>query len=306
MSLKNGKAADEQGITIEHLKYGGQPVIKIIVKLVNFIFQHINLPSNLKKWYMLSSIQKTRANQKSCTLQYGSKTEHLFTLNGQPLQNSVKATHLGIDHDVNSKYGVKDCVPNRIQTARKTVYALMGAGLHGLNGLNPKVSMHLVKIYVLPRLLYGLDSIILSVSDMKLLSVYYTKLLKQIHHLSKHTATYAVYLLLGQIPVEAELHKRMLNFFGNIIRNHGSVERDVAIRQLAVMPRDSNSWFVKIIDLTEQYGLPSPHDLINVPPGKIEWKNIENPTMSGIIEELSLLIQLCIKAILEIKCVSRG
>ncbi|CAC5399384.1 unnamed protein product [Mytilus coruscus] len=61
------------------------------------------------------------SSQKSCTLQYGSKTEHLFTLNGQPLQNSIKATHLGIDHDVNSKYGVKDCVPSRIQTARKTV-----------------------------------------------------------------------------------------------------------------------------------------------------------------------------------------
>ncbi|CAG2203788.1 unnamed protein product [Mytilus edulis] len=195
--------------------------------------------------------------------------------------SSVKATHLGIDHDVNSKYGVKDCVPNRIQTARKTVYALMGAGLHGLNGLNPKVSMHLVKIYVLPRLLYGLDSIILSVSDMKLLSVYYTKLLKQIQHLPERTSTSAVYLLLGQIPVEAELHKRMLNFFGNIIRNHGSVERDVAIRQLAVMPRDSNSWFVKIIDLTEQYGLPSPHDLINVPPGKIEWKNIVRKSISS-------------------------
>ncbi|CAC5422477.1 unnamed protein product [Mytilus coruscus] len=79
----------------------------------------------------------------------------------------------------------------------------------------------------------------------------------------ERTATSAVYLLLGQIPVEAELHKRMLNFFGNIIRNHGSDERDVAIRQLAVMPRDSNSWFVKIVELTEQYGLPSPLD---VPP----------------------------------------
>ncbi|CAC5399383.1 unnamed protein product [Mytilus coruscus] len=48
MSFKNGKAADEQGSTIEHLKYGGQPIVKIIVKLVNFIFQHINLPSDLK------------------------------------------------------------------------------------------------------------------------------------------------------------------------------------------------------------------------------------------------------------------
>ena len=127
--------------------------------------------------------------------------------------SSVKATHLGIDHDVNSKHGVKDCVPYRIQTARKTVYAFMGAGFHRLNGLNPKVFMHLVNIYVLPRLLYGLDSIILSVSYMKLLSVYYTMLLRQIQHLPERTATCAVYLLLGQIPVEAELHKRMLNFF---------------------------------------------------------------------------------------------
>ncbi|CAC5399385.1 unnamed protein product [Mytilus coruscus] len=116
---------------------------------------------------------------------------------------------------------------------------------------------------------------------MKLLSVYYTKLLKQIQHLPERTATSDVYLLLGQIPVEAELHKRMLNFFGNIIRNHGSVEREVAVRQLAVMPRDSDSWFVKIVDLTEQYGLPSPHDLIYVPPGKIEWKNIVRKTISS-------------------------
>jgi hypothetical protein len=42
-------------------------------------------------------------------------------------------------------------------TARRTVFALMGAGLHGLNGVNPKVAIHLIQIYVMPRLLYGLE-----------------------------------------------------------------------------------------------------------------------------------------------------
>jgi hypothetical protein len=46
----------------------------------------------------------------------------------------------------------KETVENRIVTARKTVFALMGAGLHGLNGVNPKISIHLVQTYVTPRL----------------------------------------------------------------------------------------------------------------------------------------------------------
>jgi hypothetical protein len=31
-----------------------------------------------------------------------------------------------------------------IQIAIRTVYALMGAGLHGLSGLNPRASIHMI------------------------------------------------------------------------------------------------------------------------------------------------------------------
>jgi hypothetical protein len=48
VSFKNGKAADEHGITIEHLKYGGQPIVQQVTKLVNCIFENHYLPSNLK------------------------------------------------------------------------------------------------------------------------------------------------------------------------------------------------------------------------------------------------------------------
>ena len=76
----------------------------------------------------------------------------------------------------------KHVVGERIITARRTVCALMGAGLHGLNGVNPSVSAHCIRIYVLPRLLYGLDVIRLTRSDLKNLEAYYLKLLKQIQH----------------------------------------------------------------------------------------------------------------------------
>ena len=50
--------------------------------------------------------------------------------------------------------------------------------------------------------------------------------------MSDRTANAATDLLLGRIPVEGVLHKRILITFGNIIRNINSVERDIAYRQL--------------------------------------------------------------------------
>jgi hypothetical protein len=110
----------------------------------------------------------------------------------------------------------------------------MGAGLHGLNGVNPKVSIHLLQTYVTPRLLYGLEILSLTLGDIRNPELYFKKLQKQIQHLSDLTANAATYLLLGRIPVEGVLHKRILITFGNIIRNINSVEKDIAFRQLAL------------------------------------------------------------------------
>jgi hypothetical protein len=58
-----------------------------------------------------------------------------------------------------------------------TEHALMSAGLHGLSGLNPRASIHLINCYVIPRFLYGLDVIQLTASDVKNLNVYFNKLI---------------------------------------------------------------------------------------------------------------------------------
>ena len=68
----------------------------------------------------------------------------------------------------------------------------MGAGLHGENGGNPRVSLPLWKTYVLPRLTVGLDVLTLSNSEIRKLNQFHKKILKQIMHLHERTADTAV------------------------------------------------------------------------------------------------------------------
>jgi hypothetical protein len=128
------------------------------------------------------------SDQKSCVLKIRDKTQFTWTMNDKNLNMPSNATHLGIKRDTSSKFGVKQVVPNRIRTACKTVFALMGAGLYGMNGINPMVSIHMIRCFVLPRLLYGLDVIRLTKTDIKNLSTYYVQLLKQIQHLPVRTS----------------------------------------------------------------------------------------------------------------------
>ena len=121
--------------------------------------------------------------------------------------------HLGIIREYNSKLSNEILIEERIKTARCTVYALMGAGLHGLNGVNPEVSISMWQTYVRPRLMYGLESVISK------LELYQRKVLRQILHLPERVASCAIYILSGQLPLEADLHKRRLSLYRNIVRN---------------------------------------------------------------------------------------
>lgn len=240
--------------------------------------------------YHANKFRYVISDQKSCVLKFRDKSDFKWTMNDKELNTPTYATHLGIKRDINSKFGVKEVVPDRIQTARKTVYALMGAGLYGLNGINPMISIHMIKCFVIPRLLYGIDVVRLSKGDTDKISNYFIKLLKQIQHLPVRTANSAVLILAGQLPIESEIHKRMLSTFRNIVDNKDSVEYKIALRQLSLKSKSSDSWFIQIVKLTELYQLPMPLDLFNNTPEKLTWKKfvnskIENYWKDRLIDE---------------------
>lgn len=77
----------------------------------------------------------------------------IFTMNNKELENPTNYTHLGIIRKVGLRANNPLLIDDRIQSAREAVYALMGACLHGHNGINPEVSLSLWSVYVRSRLL---------------------------------------------------------------------------------------------------------------------------------------------------------
>ncbi len=78
-----------------------------------------------------------------------------YHLGDKPVNTTQSFSHLGQEWTVGRK------TPNinlRIKLARNTSYALLGAGLHGINGLNPKASNKIITGYIIPKLLYGLEA----------------------------------------------------------------------------------------------------------------------------------------------------
>ena len=64
---------------------------------------------------------------KSATISYGSVVNVGLEIDGENIPYSEESMHLGISRNINNVLNVDD----RIQLARRTMYALMGAGLHG-------------------------------------------------------------------------------------------------------------------------------------------------------------------------------
>ena len=193
-------------------------------------------------------------------------------LNGTNLEYAKAEIHLGITRTQDSK--ANSSVEARIKCGRRTAYALMGAGLHGLNGISPKVSIMIVDTYVLPAVLHGLDCLILSQQNYNALNKFHRYLIRKLQCLPLSTAIPAIYLLTGSIPIEVHHHRAVLNLFGNVIRRDGSAERAVITRQLATKSMNSNSWTTLVRELLQQYSLPNAYELCDSVPTKEKWKSM--------------------------------
>ena len=169
-----------------------------------------------------------------------------------------------------------------------TVYSLFGAGMHGLNGLNPKTAIQLWKTYVTPRMLYGLDITINSPREIEKIEDYQRKTLKQLQHLPPNTSNPAVYLLAGTLPIQAEVDKRILTTFVRFISNKTSTEFHIIRRQAVMKDLESSSWTKSIKELLFKYNLPSIYDILELTPEKKAWK--QDVKKAIIAKTIKLLI----------------
>ena len=197
-----------------------------------------------------------------------------WQLGNKPMTTSTEFIHLGLNWHRNS---LSPDVDKNIQSARATAYALMGAGMYGENGASPAVSSKMISTYVLPRLVYGLDAVVLNKKQVTRLSVYYRSLLRQIQGLPGRTSNEAVHLLSGTLPLEATLHTRIFSLFGAIQRlNCNHTMYQLAERQLAIGGK--HSWFTLIKNLLKLYNLDLDF-LWNSTWDKLSWKRLIKATV---------------------------
>ena len=182
-----------------------------------------------------------------------------------------QTTHMGIPRSSSDQE--MHAVETNIQKAQRTMYSLMGAGLHGENGLDPETAVSLLQTYVFPVLYYGMEIITPTGKALNRLEVQQKKILKQVLSLSTNVADPAVYIISGALPAEAMIHKRILSLFGNITRlTENAIEYKLAKRQLEIKTFKSHSWFIVVKKILIQYELPDPESLLDNVLEKYAWK----------------------------------
>ena len=143
------------------------------------------------------------------------------------------------------------------------------------------LSKRLVVAYVLPRMLYGLEAIILPQTIVMKLERAYKEILRNIQGLRQNVASVAIYLLIGLLPVQAELHLRILILFGAIMRlDVNAALYQLARRQLATQVNPKSSWFGYVKEIARRYNLLHlVQSSVDIRYSKEEWKALICPTI---------------------------
>ena len=173
-----------------------------------------------------------------------------------------------------------------INSARRAAYALLGVGLHGVDGMDPPTAHKTITLFVLPRLIYGLEATILTKDRITQLGIFYKGLLRQVQNLPENVASEAVYILLGALPVEAYIDMKILSLVGAIARlDWEHPLRQIGIRQLATGTLAKQSWFVYAAETGLKYSIDVPNQLQHPWP-KLTWKAHYKSTVQSFWENI--------------------
>ena len=116
--------------------------------------------------------------------------------------------------------------------------------------------------YVMPRMLFSLEVLDLRKTDLKQLSDFHVDLLRRIQSLPLRTALPAVYLLVGALPLEAELHKRQLSLLFSILSSENTTLHQLVQRALGHQGLPYSGFFKRVSDTLDLYSLPTIKQLL--------------------------------------------
>jgi hypothetical protein len=275
-NLLDSLMGDQEGLTIGTVQIGSPTCADDVLLMAN---SEYNLQVMLDEVHDNASRHRYKINPEKTTLTcFGRKTCTNLYYGGVKLDTTTNFVHLGIER---SNHGQDILIEQRASTGRKATFALMPAGLYGSDGLSPAISRKIIQAYILPRFTYGLEAVILTQSQISKLEITYRKILRNIQGFGRIVAKEAIYLLIGLLPIEAEIHVKTLNLYGAITRlDTNSNLKEVGRRQIALQTSPRSSWFRYVLEIAKQYGLQSMiHSALDIDYTPEEWKRVIKTTV---------------------------
>ena len=108
---------------------------------------------------------------------------------------------------------------------------------------------------------YYTDLKSLTKTQLEKISRYHLRTLRNLQSLSQRTATSAVYMLFGALPIEAELHKGQLSSLHCVIKSENQCLQGLVERQLACSFKHQCSYFYIVNQALQKYDLPILNDV---------------------------------------------
>ena len=159
----------------------------------------------------------------------------------------------------------------KITTHRRAI----GSVLHtGMARGNPHASLHGVNLYVVPVLLSGLSSLVISLKEEEMIQQHHKDIITGNQRLLPRTPRAVIYFLAGSLPGSALLHLQQLSIFGMITRLPNNILHQHALNIYSSSTKSTHSWFHQIRDLCLLYHLPHPCVLLQTPLSKTAFKDI--------------------------------
>ena len=210
-----------------------------------------------------------------------------FRLGKDVLKCTTEAEYLGLV--ISSSGTERICVEKRIDKTRRSIYQMLSGALGGRMSQMPNIRLRTLNTFVSPALLASLCSVTVTNSALKLLVDFHKKVLRQMFGLGDRGSVSALYLILGILPIENELHKTTLTLFYQVWSAEDTRICKVFKRQAEEInqgtrnPSISRGWLSYVNRILEYYGLPSVVKLLNEKaPKAAVWKSMVKAKIGAI------------------------
>ena len=192
-------------------------------------------------------------------------------INQIPIPFASTAEHVGVLRSVD---GNLPHIHQRMVNHRRSLAQILSMGMAKRHRANPLATLRAETIFSTPVLYSGMASLLMSKSEVDILSRHVKVTTENLLKLHPKTPEPVVFFLAGKLPGEALLHLKQLTLFGMICQLRGNILNNLAVKLLTNEKQTSKNWFAEIRSHCFTYNLPHPLLLLRDPPSKERYKKL--------------------------------